>query len=312
VLDPSADSMLDLQRLGEGLRASFPKLNSVTPVRVLGYGFRSVAVETAEGLVFRVARNQAAAKRYTIERKLLPALQGRLPVQVPNPQFYAGPSKQFPFGVIGYQKLPGMSLSPEMLTDSNQQHITSDVAAFLLALHRFPVQEALQLGLLGSQTRRAELESIRDIVLSALQQLVKHNEHGIVATWWDDFLRDPTMETYSPVLQHGDLWYENILVEREPPRVVGVVDWENAAVGDPALDFSTQLHMGKQFADMVIRTYCDAGGVLDATFNHRMQKLWELREFGGLSFALQANDTAEIQDALRKLRKGPVLNTSAC
>ncbi len=39
----------------------------------------------------------------------------------------------------------------------------------------------------------------------------------------------------------------------------------------------------------------------------RMQRLWELRAFDGLGFAVRHADSMECEDAVRKLRGGPIL-----
>jgi hypothetical protein len=49
------------------------------------------------------------------------------------------------------------------------------------------------------------------------------------------------------------------------------------------------------------------GGELDAGFPHRLGRLWELRDFGGLQFAVRFDDPVELEDAIRKIRNGPIL-----
>jgi hypothetical protein len=46
-------------------------------------------------------------------------------------------------------------------------------------------------------------------------------------------------------------------------------------------------------------------------FAHRLQRYWELREFGGHRFAVIHADEAEFADSLRKLRAGAILNPAA-
>src|SRR5258708_11947469 len=110
----------DLNRLGAYLLKAFPGLGVITPLRVLGAGFNSTAIETAEGLVFRIGKNDLAAQGYVKEAQLLPVLAGYLPIQIPDPQWHVRTSSDFPFGVIGYPKLPGMPLSRERLASTNQ------------------------------------------------------------------------------------------------------------------------------------------------------------------------------------------------
>jgi len=305
------DPLPALADLGPPLEACFPELGSITPRRVLVAGFRSVAVATAEGQVFRIARNAAAAAGYAKERRLLPALRARLPLPIPDPQWVAGPSSAFPFGVIGYPLLPGRPLAPADLMRGAVGRIMTDLAAFLRALHRVPPAEVAALGLPGPTDRAARWEQMRARTLPVVQAALSADEAAAVARWWDRLLADPLMGDYRPVLHHGDLWYENLLVDQAATRLTGVVDFEDAAVGDPAQDFATLLHLGESFAAQVITAYQAAGGGLDPTFAHRRWRLWELREFEGLAFAIGTADPAEIADALAKLRRGPIFRPSA-
>lgn len=45
-------------------------------------------------------------------------------------------------------------------------------------------------------------------------------------------------EVWSPTIMHADYHMFNVLIHPEPPaRVVAIVDWETASIGDPFLDF---------------------------------------------------------------------------
>lgn len=212
------------------------------------------------------------------------------------------------FGVMGYRQLPGISLDPSLLGDGDTTWVAAGIAGFLLALHQFPVDEAWALGLADGGRAEAELVRLRDEVSPALRTLLTSEEYQKVTAWWDALLLDEEMRASTPVVQHGDLWYENILVDPAARRVAGVLDFEHAAIGDPAQDFAIQYHLGEDFANEVIARFRTAGGTLDAGFYHRLRKHWELREFGGLRFALKFDDLEELEDALQKLRRGQILS----
>jgi len=299
----------NLDAIGSNLSAAFPQLSNIEPLRVLGVGFRNIVVETSEGIMFRIGKNQDAATGYAKETWLLPYLRPRVPVAVPDPRWYAGSSDRFPFGVMGYRALPGAPLQPAHLAGTDLSRLASGIAAFLLALHRIPVDEALALGLAGPADRMAELEALRDDILPPLRATLPSQDYDAVRQWWDRFLGDKTMRQYTPVLQHGDFWFGNMLVDKTLASLalVGVIDVEHAAVGDPAQDFATQLHLGVDVADRIIDAYHLLGGTFDAAFGYRMQWLWELRAFDGLGFAVRHADLMEFEDAVRKLRSGPIL-----
>lgn len=72
---------------------------------------------------------------------------------------------------------------------------------------------------------------------------------GIDRPDWDDY-RGPVR------FIHGDFSPDNLMVNTETGRLIGVIDWGNAAIGDPALDFvPLVLWRGWEFARAVARVY---------------------------------------------------------
>ncbi len=149
------------------------------------------------------------------------------------------------------------------------------------------------------------------LIAAALVTVLTIDEHRIVERWWNDVLTDPAMTPDRAVLCHGDLWYENVLVDARRSMVSGVIDFEDANVGDPAQDFATLRHLDDRFVIAAIDAYRIAGGVLAPAFVHRVQRYGEMRELGGLYFALLHDDEEEFADSVRKLRAGAILNPNA-
>jgi aminoglycoside 2''-phosphotransferase len=291
----------NLVEIAAGLRAAFPGLAQIPPLQLLGVGFGSVVVETAGGLVFRIARHRAAADGHRREARLLPILRQHVTVPLPDPRWHAAPSAALPDGAVGYAKLPGVPLTPHTFARGAPAGIALDLARFLLDLHRFPVADALALGVPDDDARWGAIEDSRDQSLPLLRNALTVREYERVATWWDSFLCDERMLDYVTALCHGDLWYENILVDDAASRVTGIVDFENAGVGDPAQDFATLLYLGTECVERVIAEYLSVGDAVDSGFRYRVGRLWELRE------ACFPDDPAEFGDQVRKLRAGPIL-----
>src|SRR6266566_401550 len=59
----------------------------------------------------------------------------------------------------------------------------------------------------------------------------------------EDFLNDEAIFAFQPVLIHCDLACEHIFCDPVHGVLTGVIDWGNATIGDPALDF-VGLHHG--------------------------------------------------------------------
>jgi aminoglycoside phosphotransferase (APT) family kinase protein len=303
------DRVADLGAIATALREAFPELGAIAPLRVLGGGFRSIAVETAGGMVFRVGKNSDAVAGHTREAHLLPALAPTLPVAIPAPRWYAGPSSALPFGAIGYPKLPGTVLQPGALGPVQGRRLAADLARFLLALHRIAADQVANLGLPEHLSPRALLGAIGADALPALRAELTRVEYERVRRWWDDLLADDDFSRFTPMLVHGDLWYESLLVDEGSGTLLGVLDWEDATIGDPARDLATQRHLGVNFAGAVLRGYREGGLGLEPSFERRVRRWWELRELDGVAFAARTNDEPELRDAIRKLRQGPILGT---
>jgi len=280
---------LTVDEIAAGLTAAFPELR-IEPLVVLDVGFGSTVVETDDSTIFRIARHARATRGHGYEAKLLPQLQGRLPVAVPNPQWRIEPGGQFRFGALGHRKLPGLPLDP---TDADDA-IAADAAHFLAALH----------GVRDVDARKAELQDfdeLRRATSDALRRLLTSAEYARVEAWWDELERDEGLRAFEPRLRHGDFWYENMLVA--DGRLVGVVDWGTAAYGDAAEDLATLRLLGEDFLEETLARY-PAG---DDAFRARIDRHWEAREFWGVVLSLELGDDEELSDSVRKLRAGPVL-----
>lgn len=108
------------------------------------------------------------------------------------------------------------------------------------------------------------------------------------------------------VLIHGDLRYENLLVDAATGELTGVLDWEEALAGDAAQDMATLMYVGEPFVWAVIGAYQRWGGRTDAQFARRVAGYWELREFLSIPFTARLGDQAEWQEQIDILIQGPI------
>ena len=104
---------------------------------------------------------------------------------------------------------------------------------------------------------------------------------------------------------HGDLWFENILIDPGNGRLTGVLDFDTASIGDPAWDIATQLHFGPEFFRHVLNAYPDKS----AELAERARWLFQLRCFEGLDIAMRQGDRAEFEESIDKLRQAQVLRS---
>lgn len=292
--------MHTLEELADRLQASFPQLPPVAPLTVLGEGFSSLVVESRSGVVFRIAKNALAQQGHRREWMLLPAI-GHVPgFKLPDPTYYLPQSAAFPYGFIGYRKLPGRPLTPQDITPESRDSIARQVAAFIGALHRIRLDQVRVGALPEFPSRPVRLREVWGRVAAYLRAHLRDDEYTLVHRWWRDMGRYAQRHPSTPTLVHGDLWYENVLFDPDTRRIVSIIDFEHLAIGDGAIDLATQRYLGQDFARAVIRHYY--GGQPSPTdLDERLDRLLGLREVLGLEYGILVN--AVDSDTLDKIRR---------
>jgi aminoglycoside phosphotransferase (APT) family kinase protein len=294
---------VDLDASARGLSATFPDLGDVAPCRVIGWGFGSVVVETAGGIVFRLPRLPRVHEKFERLQALLTAIASHLPVAVPLPLWLSGSCEAFEHGAIGYVGLPGRVMTEESFYASDRAALARSIAAFIAALHAIPREDVPMLRV-RTPVRRLEIETgVRDYVLPVLRERFSTDEYTLAEAWWARYLGDPEILIYDAKMTHGDIWWANMLVDETGSQVTGVLDWDEAVIGDPARDFGGLGYLGEDFMVAVLDAYADIVGREDAALRHRSALLFQVREFYGLRYAHAFPNMREMDDAVAKVRK---------
>jgi aminoglycoside phosphotransferase (APT) family kinase protein len=178
-----------------------------------GYDFRVVVAD--ERWVFRFPRRAGVLPALEAEAALLPVIARALPVRVPDFELV---SKEPPF--VAYRMIDG-----DPLTDEDP----AGVRAFLDALHAIPIDT---LPLDATDWVASYHEQCAEFERAVLTLLpVELHEHA-----YDLFAEAETLTGFAPSLVHADLGPEHLRVREG--RLTGVIDWGDARIGDPAVDYS--------------------------------------------------------------------------
>ena len=302
--------MQDLDQIGAAIETAFPKLARVRPIQWIAEGSSSNVVETDSGLVFRIAKTTASRDSYQWEAHLLPEIAGQIDFSLPDPRWHVSDASSGNPCMIGYRKLPGQPIVRRQLNLLDSKVLHRDLCRFMCQLHACELTKATADIAPLYHAERESLIKIGDVVLPRLERALSSCEFEVARLWLESMLDDRRMQDFDRKLIHGDLFYGNVLVDTTTSQITGVIDFENASLGDPAQDIAVQYHLGHEFGVKAMRSYLRATGEPEtADFEYRVRQLRILREFSGMRHFLETDDDAEFSCCVAKLRQGPLFET---
>jgi len=182
-----------------------------------GWDYKVLIVDDA--WVMRWPRHRLAVEEIEQEVALLPVLAPRLPVEVPQFEYVS----REPWLVV-YRLIRGKPLVAED---------PDGVRAFLEALHSVDADDVPAPRPDWLETYREQADEFRRVVLPLLDPDERSSGEALLA-------EVDTLTDFRPVLTHSDLGPEHLLVH--DGRLAGVIDWGDARIGDPAIDFAWLLN----------------------------------------------------------------------
>ena len=201
-----------------------------------GWDFR--VFEVGGKWVFRFPKHEKSVRKLEMELALLPGLNLlREQADSPLPRIptyeYRGISPEddgWPFG--GYRKLPGVPAHTSENID--RQAVTKQLGVFLGRLHDYSIDSAQRAGV----PKMPDLVDYwHDRALTELEILsVDQVDTDEVGRFLADHL--PASFAGSMCLTHNDLYTEHILLDSASGSVSAIIDWSDAVIGDPAIDFA--------------------------------------------------------------------------
>ncbi len=206
------------------------------------------------GWIFRFPRNSVVAENLQKEQAVLPIVASRVDFAVPRFE-HAGFRNGQPFA--GYRWIPGRPLSDHPfnnrgLDDETGGSVASAhssrelpavtaeaIAATLSSLHAIPtslVAEACAVEPTVDAWQQ-RYHALRETVRTMVSPLLDSRLLDAVERGFERFLQDELETLYDVALVHCDLGCEHVLTGDDGTTVNGLIDFEDATIGDPTIDF---------------------------------------------------------------------------
>lgn len=207
---------IDERLVGRLLEAQFPEWADLPLVRA-GDGTVNVIYRLGDGLSVRLPRRNGPLDEDDPERLILSLLAPQLPIEIPRPLARGRPGAGYPWFWSVHTWLDGELPTGDLALD--------ELVGLVAALQRIDPGEGPE-----PAYRRGKPLAFRDqAVRDALERVdapgaLERWQRAVEAPEWEGEL----------VWIHADLDRRNVLVR--DGRLAGVLDWEGAGIGDPAVD----------------------------------------------------------------------------
>lgn len=261
-------------------------------------GWDNVVLDVNNGLIFRFPRFKGAQEKLKREIRLLSILHERLPVPIPHYE-YVAPS----FG--GYRKIVGRPTSRGSYRRAWNHNLARDLANFQRELHTTKIGRLMS-GIFPVWDQKRRIRKIRTEARAKGYKFLDAETRRLSEVFFQKGLATFDNVEYDPAFVHGDLTDNNILIDPKTGKLAGVLDWNDSAIMDPAIDFAGLFELNRKLGYATLAAYGDDS----SDFRARVEVYWRLLPYFEILYGIDSN-IPQLRDIgakrLRKRLKAPGL-----
>lgn len=293
---------MDADRCREILAAALPAL-ALDDVRYLAEGWDSAVFLINNSLLFRFPKRAEVAAALERELRLLPELGPTLTTPIPRFRFIVRDHPAYPWTFAGYPLIEGVPADQPALDQTATIAVARQTGEFLRQLHAFPLAQAVALGVAPAHVaggRRQFLGFVASVG-GRVAPLITNTEAQHLARWFDA-VESRGQFDFTPVLVHGDLGIEHLLVDPATDVLTGVIDFGDTGIGDPACDFAGILgSLGESAARAALVAY---GRPDDDALLARAGVFSAMVPLHEILFGIDTGDDEHVERGVHALRAG--------
>lgn len=255
-----------------------------------GWTCDTFEVTTARGerWIVQSPRSSYAAERLRAQGEALPGLATEVSAPVPSP---VAPVGEPP--LLIYRAIDGVAC-----TDGPDGLWPERLGRFLFDLHAVPPEFA-GLRAEGASTCRERERAALEELLDRVSPVFEAGERDRVRAVARDLIEDDALWALAPVVTHGDLGPEHVLVT-PAGDLAGVIDWEEISVDDPAVDLAWWLHAMPGEGERILGAY---GGAPDRGFGERARLRFLIMPWHEIAYGLAAGGETFVASGLAGARE---------
>ena len=172
------------------------------------------------------------------EKLVLDYLRGKITLQMPEIEYYSEE-----YHICGYKAIKGDKLTPGLykaMSDGEKDRLVQDIAMFLSQMHALPLPDvgSLQADVMD------DYKSDYDALKKTVYEKIPDRSKAYLDALFQRIFSDRRMTEYVKALCHNDLSCSHMIIQNN--RVIGIIDFGDAAVTDRDRDFIYLLEEGRE------------------------------------------------------------------
>ena len=187
------------------------------------------------------------------EASLVNSLSSLVSAPLPYYEFVSHDSLPF----AGYRKLGGVPCSAGNYRKSWTTSLGRSLGQFLSELHALDTSRVAfdRLEKHSAETWAATFNERHLLVTRLAYPLLNTADRARAERAWSALRLTLSQARFLPSLIHDDLMGSNILVDPRTKKLAGILDWSDAKVGDPAVDFAGLMSIDRRLGELALESY---------------------------------------------------------
>ena len=214
--------------------------------KYINFGWDYDVILLDNNYVVRIPKNQAAIKRVLVDFCLLKFLNGIKKFYIPRPIYLDKKARLAVYKIV--KGRPVTIASYKKMTDQQEEEFAESLGQFLKTLHSIPTRKIRDCKLPTNDLRNISKIISKDAaIIRPYLNKIQNVKLGIFLKERKSVLKNTNL-----VLTHGDLNSDHIFINNGN---LGVIDFSDASISDPAVDLAGLLSYGPHFVRQVLKYY---------------------------------------------------------
>ncbi len=268
-------------------------------MELINEGYSSCAYRDGDYIIL-VGKNENSYANYEKLYHMYKFLNGRInSVEVPFSVKKFEPSKEYPYGALRTEWIYGSVLDYQHLDKFNKANFIDKIVSFFMELYVIDIT-AYDYDFDIVEYRKNKMLTV-DANIEILKDYLNEEELLKLVNWRKKYKKYlNSFDDYHFI--HGDMWYENFIFSNDYQNLIGIIDWENARIDDPAVDLAALSCISSDIVDKII----DRLAFLSEDIKDRVKLHAELKDLLSLEYILRYESKNDFRALVKKIKESTI------